>query len=913
MLKDVLKVLFVEDSERDAALLTRHLISSGYKLDSIRVETEEQFTKALHQKDWDIILSDYSLPTFNALSALFLLKANELETPFIIVSGTIGEEVAVEAMRLGVSDYFMKDNLARLVPAIERELEDVKVRKQKRELEDAKGQSLRELAEAQRLTHIGSWTWDLVTDTITWSDELFRIFGLEPAPQAPPFAELKEKYFHPEDAEIVAAELQTAFATTANFDFSLRLYRPDGTLRHLHALGRGTADETGRSVLYFGTAQDVTEQKQWEEKQRMLLATIEDQSDRLRNVIDNIPGVVWESALSPSGGRSVNFVSDYIEKLLGYSVKEWSSSPNFGRTIIHPDDHDKVEREVAKLIETGEDSTSFEFRWIAKNGDVKWVQTKTAAIKDEAGTVVGLRGVTIDITERKAAEFAVSESEERYRLLFANNPIPMWVYDLESLAFLEVNNAAVQHYGYSRSEFLSMRLTDIRDSAEVDALEKNVAAIDGPISTPRVWKHRKSDGAEISVEITAHSLDFNGHRSRLVLANDVTERQLLEHQLRHSQKMEAIGVLAGGIAHDFNNLLTVINGYADLMMLTAPEREGQFWGNLQDIREAGERAAGLTRQLLAFSRKQVLAPKVLDLNTVVSDLEKMLRRIIGENIDFRTLGDEDLLPISADPGQIEQIVMNLVVNARDAMPYGGKLTIETHNVELTETYARSHISVKPGKYVMLAISDTGIGMTEETQRRIFEPFFSTKEVGHGTGLGLSMVYGIVKQSGGNIWVYSEPERGTTFKIYLPAVRSELSPPVEFADRPDLNGNETILLVEDEAMVRKLARNVLELFGYRVLEAASGPEALKLCESESCQIDLLLTDVVMPEMSGKELAVGIAECCPKTGILFMSGYTDNAIVHQGVIDEGSHFVQKPFQTDVLLRKVREVLDSVTRTK
>jgi CheY-like chemotaxis protein len=272
-----------------------------------------------------------------------------------------------------------------------------------------------------------------------------------------------------------------------------------------------------------------------------------------------------------------------------------------------------------------------------------------------------------------------------------------------------------------------------------------------------------------------------------------------------------------------------------------------------------------------------------------------------------------LLPISADPGQIEQIVMNLVVNARDAMPYGGKLTIETHNVELTETYARSHISVKPGKYVMLAISDTGIGMTEETQRRIFEPFFSTKEVGHGTGLGLSMVYGIVKQSGGNIWVYSEPERGTTFKIYLPAVRSELSPPVEFADRPDLNGNETILLVEDEAMVRKLARNVLELFGYRVLEAASGPEALKLCESESCQIDLLLTDVVMPEMSGKELAVRIAECCPKTGILFMSGYTDNAIVHQGVIDEGSHFVQKPFQTDVLLRKVREVLDSVTRTK
>jgi CheY-like chemotaxis protein len=308
----------------------------------------------------------------------------------------------------------------------------------------------------------------------------------------------------------------------------------------------------------------------------------------------------------------------------------------------------------------------------------------------------------------------------------------------------------------------------------------------------------------------------------------------------------------------------------------------------------------------------VLDPKVLDLNAVVAELQKMLRRIIGESIDFRTIGDQDLWHISADPGQIEQIVMNLVVNARDAMPHGGKLTIETHNVELTEAYSRSHISVKPGKYVMLAISDTGIGMTEEIQRRIFEPFFSTKEVGQGTGLGLSMVYGIVKQSGGNIWVYSEPGRGTTFKIYLPVVMSEVSSPVKLVDRPNLNGNETILLVEDEDMVRKLAKNVLELFGYRILEAASGKEALEICEGAGCEIDLLLTDVVMPEMNGRELAVQLLACCPKIGILYMSGYTDNAIVHQGVIDEGAHFVQKPFQTDVLLRKVREVLDSADKS-
>jgi PAS domain S-box-containing protein len=910
MLKDVLKILFVEDSERDSALLTRHLESSGYNLDSVRVETEEDFLRELRARDWDIILSDYSLPTFDALSALFLVKTSERDIPFIIISGTIGEEVAVEAMRLGASDYFMKDNLARLVPAIERELEELEGRREKRELEKAKGQSLRELAEAQRLTHIGSWTWDLQTDTLTWSAELFRIFGLEPAAQAPSYAEIKEKYIHPEDADFVETELQKAFAAGATFDFTYRLHRPDGTLRYLHALGRGVTDDQGKSILYFGTAQDVTERKHWEEKQRMLLATIENQTDRLRNVIDNVPGVVWESSLTSAGGRSVDFVSDYIETLLGYSVEEWTSTPNFGRKIIHDEDRERVEQDLSNLIANGEAAISLEFRWIAKDGSVKWVQTKAAAVKDDAGSVVGFRGVTIDITDRKTAEFAVRESEERYRLLFANNPIPMWVYDLETLAFLEVNNAAVTHYGYSRSEFLSMRITDIRDPNQAETLEQNIASIDGPISAPKVWKHKKSDGVEISVEITAHSLDFNGRRSRLVLAHDVSDRQMLEQQLRHSQKMEAIGVLAGGIAHDFNNLLTVINGYADLMMLTAPEREGQFWSNLQDIREAGERAAGLTRQLLAFSRKQVLAPKVLDLNAVVADLEKMLRRIIGENIDFRTIGDEDLLHISADPGQIEQIVMNLVVNAKDAMPSGGKLTIESHNVELTETYAQSHISVSPGKYVMLAISDTGIGMTEETQRRIFEPFFSTKEVGHGTGLGLSMVYGIVKQSGGNIWVYSEPGQGTTFKIYLPVVTSELSAPVEVVERPNLNGNETVLLVEDEDMVRKLTKNVLELFGYRVLEAAGGKEALEICNGAQCQIDLLLTDVVMPGMSGRELAVKIAECCPKVRILYMSGYTDNAIVHQGIIDEGAHFVQKPFQTDVLLRKVREVLDSST---
>jgi CheY-like chemotaxis protein/two-component sensor histidine kinase len=367
-------------------------------------------------------------------------------------------------------------------------------------------------------------------------------------------------------------------------------------------------------------------------------------------------------------------------------------------------------------------------------------------------------------------------------------------------------------------------------------------------------------------------------------------------------------MLAGGIAHDFNNLLTVILGYGDLT-LTQLNKEDPLHRNISEVKKAAERAAGLTRQLLAFSRKQVMQPKVLDLNTVVSELEKMLRRLIGEDVGLRTALESDLGSVKADPGQIEQIIMNLAVNARDAMPQGGKLTIETTNVHLDEEYAKSHIAVIPGPYVMLAVSDTGMGMDQQTQARIFEPFFTTKVAGKGTGLGLSTVYGIVKQSGGNIWVYSELGRGTTFKIYLPRVDEGAQ---KFERRVEakgaLKGSETVLLAEDEEAVRTLARQLLEMYGYQVLEAANGGAALLICERHQEPIHLLITDVIMPEMSGRELADRLAQLRPDMKVLFMSGYTDNAIVHQRVLDEWANFIQKPFPTDALARKVRNVLDA-----
>ena len=387
-----------------------------------------------------------------------------------------------------------------------------------------------------------------------------------------------------------------------------------------------------------------------------------------------------------------------------------------------------------------------------------------------------------------------------------------------------------------------------------------------------------------------------------------TARQELEQQLRQSQKMEAIGRLAGGVAHDFNNLLTAINGYSSLALQRA-NPDDRLRGYLEEIKKAGERAATLTRQLLAFGRKQMLKPVVLNLNDVVSDLNKMLRRLIGEDIRFNARFDPDLKPIKADPGQIEQVLVNLVVNSRDAMPQGGNLTIETANFESDAEFAGKHLGLAPGHYVMLAVSDSGCGMDDKTKARIFEPFFTTKEKGRGTGLGLSTVYGIVKQSGGTVWVYSEQGKGSVFKVYFPQMQedAEFSKPV-LVETPVPRGSETILLVEDEDVVRGLARKILEQAGYDVLDARGGDEAIRLCHELPGPIHLLLTDVVMPESSGREIAECLAKLRPSTRVLYMSGYTDDAIVHHGVLDSDVEFIQKPFTPLALARKVREVLDA-----
>jgi two-component system, cell cycle sensor histidine kinase and response regulator CckA len=485
----------------------------------------------------------------------------------------------------------------------------------------------------------------------------------------------------------------------------------------------------------------------------------------------------------------------------------------------------------------------------------------------------------------------------------------MWVFDLETQKFLEVNKAAVFLYGYQRAEFRRLHVSDILGDEDARRLAHELGEAGMPAS---LWRHRTKAGRLIEVETAVHQIEYDGGKAGLAVLMDVTERRRLEEQLRQAQKMEAVGMLAGGVAHDFNNLLTIITGYGQLIMNNLPDSDNNRH-SAEQIVKAGERAAALTRQLLAFSRRQVLQPKVLDLNMLVKALSTMLQRLIGEDIDLRLVLSPELGRVSADPGQLEQVLMNLVVNARDAMPEGGILTVATANASIDPDATKAPAASKGKPRVMLAVSDTGHGMDESTRSRLFEPFFTTKTPGKGTGLGLSTVFGIIKQSGGNLEVTSELGRGTTVRVYLPSIDQPVVTEAEVIRSVAAPGTETILLVEDDEMVRTLVRETLEREGYKLLDAAEPLEARRIAENYKSPIQLLITDVVMPKVSGRELAKQIVGQRPETKVLYMSGYTDTTIVKSGLEQSSIAFLQKPFTPATLTQKVREVLESDNRAQ
>jgi PAS domain S-box-containing protein len=623
----------------DAELILRELKQAGFDPVWQRVENETEYLGAL-EPTLDVILSDFNMPQFDAPRALDLLKRSNLDVPFIVVSGSIGEETAVQVLKSGAADYLLKDRLARLGQAVQRAIDEHQLQQDKREAERALSAAEESTRFALEASGVGTWEADVRTGATRWSE----------------------------------------------------------TLEALHGLPAGSFGGTFDAFL----------------------------------------------------GR------------------------------IHAEDRPQVAATIERSTREHKDSNIL-YRTQWPNGSIHWISGIGRTFYDERGSPLRAAGIGLDVTEHRA----------------------------------------------------------------------------------------------------------------------------LEDQYRQAQKMEAVGQLAGGIAHDFNNILTAIEGYCTLIGEEVPA-DSPLHADLNEIHHAAKWATSLTRQLLAFSRRQILEPRVLDLRDSLKSIAPMLKRLIGEDIEVVARATGDIGRVKADPGQVEQVILNLAVNARDAMPDGGTLVLEVADVVLDESYTRCHATTKPGRYVMLAVSDTGAGMDAATQARVFEPFFTTKQKEKGTGLGLATVYGIVKQSGGHIWLYSELGRGSTFKVYLPRVDAAVDTPVTQPPLGSLLGSETILVVEDEESVRKLVRKALERYGYRVLLAATPSEALEVARAETSTIHLLLSDVILPQMSGSALASQIVHGRPAMRILYMSGYTDDAIVRYGVLEQGTPFLQKPFTPEGLARKVREVL-------
>ena len=615
--------------------------------------------------------------------------------------------------------------------------------------------------------------------------------------------------------------------------------------------------------------------------------------ERFRSLIQNASDAF--AILDPTG--AIVYLSPASSRVVGYDPQELQHRGLFD--YVHPDDRHHGSATFGEIL--GSPGVLYEtlLRIRHKDGSWRWIQVScTNLLNDPA--VVGIVANFHDVTVTKEAEEALRLSERNSRVLFESSPLPMWVFDQETLRFLAVNDAAIDLYGYAREEFLSMETSDV---GPVDQEERDSG---GSV-------HRLKDGRSIDVSMVSHSLDFAGRPASLVVAQDITERKRVEaekdklqEQLRQSQKLEAVGQLAGGVAHDFNNLLAVILNYGQFIREDLPP-DSNAHEDITQVLSAADKAARLVKQLLAFSRREIIKREVLDLNEVVSDIHKMLMRTTKESISLIVDLGEDLWATEADRGQVEQILLNLAVNADAAMPYGGTLQIRTANRTISEEAAMQKAELRAGDYVCLSVSDDGAGMSGEIAARAFEPFFTTKGVGEGTGLGLATVYGIVKQSNGYIYVYSEEGSGTTFNIYLPVTtevpRPEPRTAVAVGDHP--GGTERILVVEDEAGVRNIAERILRGVGYEVISAPSPAVALELMDHAE-GVDLLLTDVIMPGMSGRELARRLRAQRPHLRTIFMSGYTDEIIARQGVLDDGVTFLQKPFGAAELLPLVREAL-------
>ncbi len=1020
-----LRVLIVEDSEDDADLVLIHLKRADYDIYSERVQTSATLKAALAKNQWDIIISDFQMPTFTGLGALKILKETGLDIPFILVSGTIGEDLAVESMLAGVNDYLMKDNLTRLVPAIERELNEAAQRRARKQAEIDLKESEKRLKLALTAAGMGVWEWNLLNDEIYLSPECYEVLRIsEFGGNLSAFRE----FVHPDDAESVTLKASSAIENHTIYIDEFRVLNHSGIEFWLANRAVTEYSEDGIPCRMIGTVLDITERRKLEQnvlasetrfrtlsENTVAGVTLCEASGKLIYVNDAYLSIVGYSredfengqldgqeitvaeyreadqmalAKSRAEGKSEPYEKEYICKdgsrvpvLLAVALSNLDGHEYFISAILDITERKKAEKEHRESEEnfralvqataqrvrsagvngenenflswwtdltgqTSEDAKNFGwlaavhpedrestrqawllalenfelfnviYRILIVNGEYHYFAVRGVPVFNEDGSFRQWIGTFTDITERKKAEVSLRESENRLQLAITAAKMGIWEWDVakNNLFWSDMN---YQIYG---REIPVTNISDFINMVHPEDAEKVWAETQKAVDENSVFESefriiRSSSEIRWVNTRAIPGYDESGKPDKFLgVTLDFTERKNAqdalfksEENLRQAQKLESIGRLAGGIAHDFNNMLTIINGYSD-MILQRMHHDDPLRRKIEEIKKAGERSSALTNQLLAFSRRQILQPKVLQINEIISETTSMLQRLIGEDIHLISKLNQDVDQIKADPNQISQVLMNLTVNARDAMPEGGTIFIKTENVHFAEDYHNQHIEIKMGDYVCLTVTDIGTGMEQNTLEHIFEPFFTTKDIGVGTGLGLATVYGIVSQSGGQIIVDSEVGTGTSFRIYLPRVKESVKPTTEISLSAQLlRGTEIILLVEDEPNVRKLTREILESYGYQIIEAVDGEDALRISEQINHKFDLLLTDIVMPKIGGYELAEKLLEAGAEMRVLFTSGYTENSKIKDDLINSNKNFIDKPFSPESIVCKVRTTLD------
>lgn len=942
MIEAIATILVIDDDLTILESIADYLEDRNFRV--LKAENGRVGLELLEAEHTDLVLTDLRMPEVDGMEVLQRAADISPETPLIVISGTGHLGDSIRALRLGAWDYIFKpiEDMSIISHAVNKALERVRLLRENRayqeNLETLVRQRTRELEEANanlagintRLRKIVETTRNLSAccDVVKFGSALLGEFAKHMLATGGSLF-LMEKdglrmidtldNHHPADflpfplpeKSILKRAIDDKTPLLVHDMAKEAIYQSSGWegYRDGSALLFPLPDETGKIAgvltLHNKVSPPFVEQDREigtilasssSETLRAVRSTesLRASQERFKNLVEMLPEAVFET----DSDMNMIFANQRALELFGYTKNDHIEALNLFE-LLAPMDIERVQKDINELMQ-GRQISEVEYEGLHREGSTFPILVHANTIIKN-GQNVGLRGVVVDITARKQSEELIRRSERRYRMLFEKSADAIFVIDKAAGRYLDGNSAALRLTGRTRSELLQLTTKDLIPEGEADYLEK----IRSSPESRELGKvtYQRPDGEKRIARLGLIPLD---EETVMAISQDITDELAMEAQLIQAQKMEAVGRLAGGVAHDLNNLLSPILGYSEMLLddFSPNDSRHEF---MDEIMHAGLRARDLVRQLLAFSRKQDLAFQPVNINKTISDFEKLLRRTIPEDIAIKVVPAADLRIVMADVGQMEQVIMNLAVNAADAMSNGGRLTIATSLMNIDATQGIPHPDVKPGAYVMLTVADTGCGMAEETREHIFEPFFSTKGE-RGTGLGLSTVYGIVKQHGGQIWVQSEPGRGTTFKICLPvADKAEVEEKKIKKTASDLHGTETILIVEDNDQVRHMAQAILERQGYTVVTAKDGDQALSILTSIESPVHLLLTDVVMPVMNGRDLYTRAAEIRPDLKVLYMSGYTGDVIAHRGVLEQGIHFIRKPFSVFSLGSKVREALE------